>query len=74
MTKDPELKDETPDLPDAPDSSEVNVQEITEESGDGRKKRAIFDNIVDKLESKCFKLMMIKLTTYYTTTPILIKN
>ena len=51
MTKDPSLQDETPDVPNEPDSSEVDVAEITEDTG-GRKKRAVFDTIVDKLESK----------------------
>ena len=51
MTKDPSLEDETPNVPNEPDSSEVNVAELTENTG-GRKKRAVFDNIVDKLESK----------------------
>ena len=54
MTKDPSLEDETPNVPNEPDSSEVNVAELTENTG-GRKKRAVFDNIVDKLESKMMK-------------------
>ena len=49
VTQDPEVEDQTPELPDAPDSSELEIPENPDNS-QSRKKRALFDNIVDKFE------------------------
>ena len=63
VTKDPEVEDETPDLPDAPDSSELEIPENPDNSR-SRKKRAQFDNIVDKFESmSCLIVISKSLTT-----------
>lgn len=57
MTKEPEIDDNTPDISDAPPSSELEEAAIGGSSATGRrKKRSILTNIVDKLESKfCFR-------------------
>ena len=73
ITKDPEVDDQTPTISNAPASSELNVAEITQttQKNTGRKRRSVFNNVVDKLESKLFERLQttfLKPLSVFSTT------